>query len=479
MTDETTSLLPSNSADRQAEETVDWHGPDDPQNALNWGEGRKWCHIVIMAFLTFLVPLGATMFAPAVPQAVREFDIKSGVLSSLVLSIYILGWMFGPLILGPASEIYGRLIVYTLTSISYVAFTVACALSPHVVFLVVFRFLAGCAGSAPLTLGGGTICDLVPVQERGLALSLYMLGPVIGPSIGPLVGGYLAADWGWRSVFWVLAAAFGITTLAQIIFMRETYAPVLLATKARHLQRVTGDASWRPKQDNGVDNSQLLQRAIARPAKLTLRSPINLLVSLISAYVNGLLFLLVATMPIVLGKEYGFSPKGVGLAFEGIGVGNLVGLAVFVLTSDRYVKSRLRLGLLRPEDRLPPVVAAAPMLAAGFLVYGWSAEQHVHWIVPILGTSLIGMGNILFFSSIIGYLIDAFPIHAASAVAANIIIRSLGGALLPLVGGPLYATFGWGWGSSVLAFVALAFTPFLVLLYTRGETVRQKFQVEL
>lgn len=245
-----------------------------------------------------------------------------------------------------------------------------------------------------------------------------------------------------------------MTTLAQVLFTQETYAPVILRARKGHGHRNLGS-------DAGA-----LKQAFIRPAKLTVQSPTNMFISLVSAYINGLLFLLVATLPLVLGREYGFGPTGIGLAFEGVGVGNVLGLALFATTSDRYVRARQNAGLLRPEDRLPPVLVAGPLVAAGFLWYGWTAQQHAHWILPIMGTSLIGMGNILFFSGIIGYLIDTFTEHAASAIAANIILRSLGGALLPLAGNPLYATLGWGWGSSVLAFVLILLTPGLVRLYT-------------
>jgi MFS family permease len=258
--------------------------------------------------------------------------------------------------------------------------------------------------------------------------------------------------------------------------MKETYAATVLAQKADRQRRNTGNYTWRSKLDCELSNREALKRAFIRPTKLTLQSPINLFIAVASAFINGLLFLLVATFPLILIEEYGFSSRGVGLAFEGIGIGNVVGLAIFACTSDRYIRARLRKGLIKPEDRLPLVIASAPVLAMGFLCYGWAAEQHAHWIVPIIGTSFIGMGNIFFFSGIIGYLIDTFTAHAASAIAANIILRSLGGALLPLAGNLLYRSLGWGWGSSVLALIALSFMPGLVLLYTHGERLRQRYR---
>jgi hypothetical protein len=77
------------------------------------------------------------------------------------------------------------------------------------------------------------------------------------------------------------------------------------------------------------------------------------------------------------------------------------------------------------------------------------------------------------------YLIDAFTIHAASAIAANTVIRSLCGALLPLAGPKMYATLGLGWGNSLLGFIAVAMLPIPWLFYKYGERIRThpRFQI--
>lgn len=71
-------------------------------------------------------------------------------------------------------------------------------------FLAV-RFIAGCAGSAPLTIGGGTIADVTTPSQRGVAMGLFSLGPVLGPCLGPIAGGFIAESLGWRWTFRVLA----------------------------------------------------------------------------------------------------------------------------------------------------------------------------------------------------------------------------------------------------------------------------------
>lgn len=79
------------------------------------------------------------------------------------------------------------------------------------------------------------------------------------------------------------------------------------------------------------------------------------------------------------------------------------------------------------------------------------------------------------------YLVDAFTLHAASAMAANTVLRSTFGALLPLAGPKMYATLGLGWGNSLLAFIALALCPMPWFFLKYGERIRThpRFQIKL
>lgn len=70
------------------------------------------------------------------------------------------------------------------------------------------------------------------------------------------------------------------------------------------------------------------------------------------------------------------------------------------------------------------------------------------------------------------YLVDAYTIYAASAMAANTIVRSLFGALIPLAGPSLYQALGLGWGNSLLGFIAVAMIPIPFLFIKYGERIR-------
>ena len=125
------------------------------------------------------------MFAPGVPEVMAEFKSTSDTLATFVVSVFVLGFAFGPLLLGPMSEIYGRQPVYNICNILFVVFTVLSAVASSMGMLIAVRFFAGVFGVAVITCGGGSISDMMPPEKRGRAMAIWSVGPILGPVIGP------------------------------------------------------------------------------------------------------------------------------------------------------------------------------------------------------------------------------------------------------------------------------------------------------
>ena len=194
------------------------------------------------------------------------------------------------------------------------------------------------------------------------------------------------------------------------------------------------------------------------------------------AILYGTLYLLFTTYSIVFEDIYSFSTFEAGLVFTPGASGTLLGLLYIGTISDRTLKMRAAAGkIIAPEDRLPQIITIPGALTfpAGLFLYGWSAQAHVHWSIPLLGTAITGFGSILIFTAIQTYLVDAFEGHAASAIGANAVLRGIAGATIPLGGLGLYERLGWGWGNSLLAFLALAFAPMPLLIGAYGGKIRR------
>lgn len=97
---------------------------------------------------------------------------------------------------------------------------------------------------------------------------------------GPVCGGFLSQAAGWRWIFWVLAIAIGVVSIAAAPIIRETYAPVLLERKTARLRKETGNPNLRSKLQLNLTPKEVFVRAIARPTKLLFLSPICGLMSL-------------------------------------------------------------------------------------------------------------------------------------------------------------------------------------------------------
>jgi hypothetical protein len=130
-----------------------------------------------------------------------------------------------------------------------------------------------------------------------------------------------------------------------------------------------------------------------------------------------------------------------------------------------------------PEYRLPTLFVTSWFLPIALFWYGWSAEAKIHWVMPVIGTMWFGIGIVSIFVAIQNYLVDGFR-YAASALAAATVFRSLFGYLdrfidhlnyrfaFPLFGHQMYAKLGYGWGNSLLGFLALAIGgPFPFIIY--------------
>ncbi|KAK6813636.1 hypothetical protein RU639_010277 [Aspergillus parasiticus] len=137
------------------------------------------------------------MVSPALANMATDLGIRNAVVSQLTLTIFMLAYAIGPLLLGPLSETSGRSPVLLASNVFYLAWTLGCGLARNKAELIAFRFLAGIGGSAPLAVGAGVISDLWAPGERGQAVGIYSLAPLLGPVIGPLTGGWITERTTW------------------------------------------------------------------------------------------------------------------------------------------------------------------------------------------------------------------------------------------------------------------------------------------
>lgn len=397
----------------------------------------------------------------------------------IVLSIFVLGFAVGPLVLGPLSELYGRVIVLQVSNLLFLAFNIGCGFATSSGQLLAFRFLAGVGGSAPLAIGGGVLGDLFHPEQRGKAMGLYAMGPLLGPAIGPIAGAWIAQTTTWRWMFWATSIADGFVLVFGIFYLKESYAPYLLYLKAKRLRKETGNEKLRTKYKDIEEGSALKKITMntLRSFQMLFTQPIVIVLALYNAYAFGLMYLVLSTFSVLFEQTYNENTGIAGLNYISIGLGLFFGAPICGKGMDiiyKKLKERNPTHEGKPEYRMPILLPFSILVIVGIFIYGWTAEYAVHWIAPNIGAAIFAMGTLASFQSATTYLVDAYTIHAASALAAVSVLRSLAGFGFPLFAPAMYRGLGYGWGNSVLGFAGVAIgipSPFLLYMY--GEKLRK------
>ncbi|TGO57091.1 hypothetical protein BOTNAR_0208g00030 [Botryotinia narcissicola] len=451
---------------------VDFDGSDDPTNPLNWSPHYKWAMVAILSLMNQMVNLGTIIVAPTAPQILSDFHESSDLYSTILVFMWELGE-----ILGPLAELYGEWVIYNIANVLFIIFSIGGATSTNIHMLIAFRCLSGLV-VASTTLNDGIIGDMFPPEQRGGAISLISLCPLLGIITGPIIGGYLTAAAGWRWTFWIITIATGVVQIG-FLFLRETYAVTILQKKTKRLRKKTGNMALRSKYASHLSKSEVFRTSALRPVKMLLFSPIILIVSLYSSVIYGWLYLVMTTLTEVFESQFNVSQGPVALTFLGIGIGMFIGAISCTLLLDKWAIRAAAGGTITPEYRLPVMVLGGMILPIGLVIYGWTAEKHVQYVVPIAGTAIISCGLILTTLPCVTYIVDAYTQHAVSAMAAMIVFRNVAGTVLPLAGPPLYGKLGLGWGNYVLGFIALVFVPIPLLLVKFGERIRTSKRSEI
>lgn len=167
---------------------VGWDGQDDENMPLNFAAYRKWMLVGLLSAITLVTPFGSSILSPGISSLMVEFDESSAIVGAMTVSIYLLGYVVGPMFLAPMSEIYGRRPVLAVSNIFFCCWQIGCALAPNITALIIFRFFSGVGGSGCLTLGGGVIADIFRPEQRGFAMGMWTIGPLFGESTMVAIG---------------------------------------------------------------------------------------------------------------------------------------------------------------------------------------------------------------------------------------------------------------------------------------------------
>lgn len=156
--------------------------------------------------------------------------------------------------------------------------------------------------------------------------------------------------------------------------------------------------------------------------------------------------------------------------------GEIIAFIAIVLLNPRYTKQlEANNNIPVPEWRLPISMVGGVLFTGGLFWFGWSGYTgNVHWIVPVLSGLFTGFGIFSIFLSLLNYIVDAYLMFAASAIAANTFMRSIFGGVFPLFATYMFNGMGIQWAATLLGCVALVLVPMPVVFYIFGKRIRAK-----
>ncbi|KAL8292552.1 hypothetical protein RQP46_001164 [Phenoliferia psychrophenolica] len=334
-------------------------------------------------------------------------------MTTLVISIFVLGYAVGPILWAPLSEVYGRRPVFIGTFSMYTLLIIPCALAPNLNTLLAVRFFGGVLAACSLTNSGGVVGDLWPALDRNRPFATFG----ITPSLGPIVR------------YW-----------------------------ARH-----------EREDFGM--KAMLGKILMRPILMLVTEPIVLCLSTYMAAAFAIIYLNFELYPAVFIDRWHFSQGVSFLPFLLLGLGNVLACCTTPFYDAAYTRAvEANDGKPAPEERMKGLLAGGIVLALGFFMFGAGANHH--WAIPALSGLLTGYGIFWVFQSCMTYLGDCYLYYAASAFAAAQMFRSVFGFALPLLAGPLINRLGVMWTAFLVGFFALLLAPIPFVFYKYGKRIR-------
>lgn len=414
---------------------VGWNSPEDPQNPHNWTYMRRFKTVLILFLIAFVVPAASSIDAAVLKPAAQDLGVAKVTEALGGTGIFLVGLAFGALICSPLSELVGRFPVYLVALVLFGIWEMAAALAPNIGAQIAFRFLAGLCGAPPFTVAGGSLSDIFDSREKTWAFPIFAISGFGSPTLGPVMGAWIGTDgWSWRWAEWTILIVDGIVIVLVLMCNEETLASRLLETKAAYFREMTGDDCFTSQPDRAA-LGPMLKTAFARPFILA-REPIVLAWTFYLVIVYIVLFTFLDGYTYIFKRVYGIGQELTSVCFVGLFIGIVLHAFIIPIVYQQTVRRANRRydaeesGSHTNRDRelrLLFAIIGAPAVPVGLFWMAWTDMPSISIWSPLVASVFIGFGFISIYVSAYMYIIDAYEVHAASALTFTALVRYLAG----------------------------------------------------
>lgn len=282
-------------------------------------------------------------------------------------------------------------------------FQLPVALAQNLGTILVCRFIAGFAGSVPLTVTGGTVGDVFRQDDSGFAVTLFAFAGTAGPAFGPFICGWIAMYKGWRWIFWVNFIVWMSVWLATLLTLKETKASILIQRRAAKARKVTNNCKFYAQEEIETKQSGYLRtfaNGIKNPFSMLFTEAIVVCMAIYNGYVYALLYLYFEAYPLVFRDRHGFSEGQLGLAYLPIIIGAALASVAHYWQNKYYLRrKKLNGDKPVPEARLAWALFGGPIFALSLFWFAFTTYGSVHWAAPLMAGVPFGFGTMVIYVS--------------------------------------------------------------------------------
>lgn len=180
--------------------------------------------IFVLGAIAALTPFAIDMYLSAMPEIAKDLGVSPGQVQK-TLAAYTAGFAIGQLIHGPISDSYGRRPILIVGISLFLIGAIVSAMVNDITVLTYVRAAQGFCGAAAAVVIQALVRDMFDRDDFARTMSFITLVMTVAPLIAPMMGGYLAVWYGWRSIFWLLAAYALFVIFLVVMFIPETLSP--------------------------------------------------------------------------------------------------------------------------------------------------------------------------------------------------------------------------------------------------------------
>jgi MFS transporter, DHA1 family, multidrug resistance protein len=431
---------------------------------------RKMQVTYIVCSMALSLSYASSAYTASTQHLITYFNVSEEVII-LGVAIYVIGFAVGPLLFGPAAQVFGHRAVYISTFIAFTGFSFGVSEAKNIATILFCRFFAAMFGSSAFSNAPATIGDIVLPKNAYRYLLNYGIAVFAGPVLGPLIGAFIDHRAGWRWNLRVQALFIALNTIVCILCLPETNHLVLQA-RANEAQATKMSKTARIKKV-----LQAYKVYLSQPFIVLFTEPVVLLVALYLGILYAILYLSFLVVPLVFVEVRHFTAEQNGLVFISMLIGFSLSAIMMLYCQERYATAafaKLEPGQKPPPElRLRQTIWSSALAPIGLFIFAWTAPfTKVHWIVPCIGLAIAFFGIFSVFSSFVPYLVEYGGVRAPIVMAGQTALRCTLGAAFPLFGRQMFSKLTIQGGSSLLAGLALIMTPLAACFYVYGERLR-------